>query len=365
MNNIEVICGDALEEMQKFPDGSFSCVCVDPPYWTLDIHRSVGTTTRLGGGLKGDSDPDKFFPTIGHDYLVHCIQEFDRLLPKNAHCWIMCDHLTQVYILGFVREARRRAEGGTDFTYSKLYPVLKRTENGAGYKQGLGYHGRGSHEYAVLLEKGRRKFSDSNWPDVFEYPWIGAKESQAFTPDGKPYPTAKPVALYERLITLSTTPGERVLDPFAGSGAAGQAAKNTGRDATLIDIGNRSIKTMTNRFCPESAEQLGFCLEQTDKPASGCDTPEMVALSFEWDGGPKEDWIVPSFNPFLASEAKEYAAKTGGFLYTWKSEGIRNWLVEGQADFVECFCFVVMPKYEGSYLSLLDDEETRIDNADE
>ena len=254
-NKLQIIQGDALDTMERFAGGSFAAIVTDPAYWTLDIHRSVGTTTRLGGGLKGDSDPDKFFPTIGHDYLVHCIQEFDRLLPKNAHCWIMCDHLTQVYILGFVREAGRRAEGGTDFTYSKLYPVLKRTENGAGYKQGLGYHGRGSHEYAVLLEKGRRKFSDSNWPDVFEYPWIGAKESQAFTPDGKPYPTAKPVALYERLITLSTTPGERVLDPFAGSGAAGQAAKNTGRDATLIDIGNRSIKTMTNRFCPESAEQ--------------------------------------------------------------------------------------------------------------
>src|SRR5205814_456734 len=42
------------------------------------------------------------------------------------------------------------------------------------------------------------------------------------------HPTEKPVGLLERLIRVSTTPGDEILDPFAGSGTTGEAAIRAG-----------------------------------------------------------------------------------------------------------------------------------------
>lgn len=50
------------------------------------------------------------------------------------------------------------------------------------------------------------------------------------------HPTQKPVALYEYLIRTYTQPGDLVVDPFAGSGTTGVAARNLGRRYILGDI---------------------------------------------------------------------------------------------------------------------------------
>lgn len=51
----------------------------------------------------------------------------------------------------------------------------------------------------------------------------------------KSHPTAKPVALFEWLIKTYSNEGDLILDPFAGSGSSGLAAKATGRNFLLIE----------------------------------------------------------------------------------------------------------------------------------
>lgn len=236
--------GNCLELVTTLEPGSFDAVVTDPAYWTLDKWREVGTTARLGG----HSDPEKrddsrWFPTIDSDDLWELMNALHAGLPKDAHVWMMCDFNTLPYIQGYASEAK--------YQYCKPYPVLKMTADGHSYRQGMGYHGRASHEYAVLLEKGRRRFREENWPDVFSYPWTGDRETRGATVDGKPYPTAKPVALMERLIELSTEPGETVLDPFCGSGTTVVAARNTGRNWIAFDIAPSAIEVTTKRLSQE------------------------------------------------------------------------------------------------------------------
>ena len=50
------------------------------------------------------------------------------------------------------------------------------------------------------------------------------------------YPTQKPVALLERIITASSNPGDVVLDPFCGCGTTIDAAQKLGRQWIGIDI---------------------------------------------------------------------------------------------------------------------------------
>ena len=64
------------------------------------------------------------------------------------------------------------------------------------------------------------------------------------------YPTQKPVALAQRIIAASSNPGDLVLDPFAGSGTVGDAARTLGRRFLLIDETDAAIECMRRRLPP-------------------------------------------------------------------------------------------------------------------
>lgn len=54
--------------------------------------------------------------------------------------------------------------------------------------------------------------------------------------DPRTYPTQKPLKLLQRILEISTNQGDWVLDPTAGSGTTGVAAKSLGRHCCLLDI---------------------------------------------------------------------------------------------------------------------------------
>lgn len=62
------------------------------------------------------------------------------------------------------------------------------------------------------------------------------------------YPTQKPLALLERIIKLSSKPGDVVLDPFCGCGTAIEAAETLGRRWTGIDITALAIDVVERRL---------------------------------------------------------------------------------------------------------------------
>ena len=62
------------------------------------------------------------------------------------------------------------------------------------------------------------------------------------------YPTQKPLALLERIISASSNPGDVVLDPFCGCGTAIHAAQKLGRSWIGIDVTHLSISLMKARL---------------------------------------------------------------------------------------------------------------------
>jgi DNA modification methylase len=62
------------------------------------------------------------------------------------------------------------------------------------------------------------------------------------------YPTQKPIALLERIITMSSDPGAVVLDPFCGCGTAIAAAQRLGRNWIGIDVTWLAISVITDRL---------------------------------------------------------------------------------------------------------------------
>ena len=66
--------------------------------------------------------------------------------------------------------------------------------------------------------------------------------------EGRRYPTAKPIKLLERIIQISTDPGDWVLDPMCGSGTTAGACENLGRNCTLIDVNPDVREIVESRF---------------------------------------------------------------------------------------------------------------------
>lgn len=87
------------------------------------------------------------------------------------------------------------------------------------------------------------------------------KATKADRAGGK-HPTVKPIALMQYLIRHITPPGGIVLDPFAGSGTTGEAAKREGFDCILMEAETEYVDFLDSRF--SNREDLVYTNEDSD-----------------------------------------------------------------------------------------------------
>jgi adenine-specific DNA-methyltransferase len=73
-------------------------------------------------------------------------------------------------------------------------------------------------------------------------------EVKALLPDVVPFSTPKPEKLLERVIAVSTGPGELVLDSFAGSGTTGAVAHKMGRKWIMVELGDNCFTHIIPRL---------------------------------------------------------------------------------------------------------------------
>lgn len=81
--------------------------------------------------------------------------------------------------------------------------------------------------------------------------WIDINSLQTWTPERTGYPTQKPLALYERIISASSNEGDMVLDPFCGCATTLVAAERLGRQWVGIDIWEKAHHTVLDRLYGE------------------------------------------------------------------------------------------------------------------
>ena len=78
--------------------------------------------------------------------------------------------------------------------------------------------------------------------------WDDIRPIQAQSPERLGYPTQKPEALLERIISASSNEGDVVLDPFCGCGTAVAVAQKLGRQWLGIDVTHLAVALMKNRL---------------------------------------------------------------------------------------------------------------------
>ncbi len=92
----------------------------------------------------------------------------------------------------------------------------------------------------LYLEESKGALVQDHWDDV--------SPMNAMAKERLGYPTQKPEALLERIISASSNEGDVVLDPFCGCGTAVAVAQKLGRQWLGIDVTHLAVALMKNRL---------------------------------------------------------------------------------------------------------------------
>lgn len=96
------------------------------------------------------------------------------------------------------------------------------------------------------------------------------------------YPTQKPIALLERILSASSNPGDVVLDPFCGCGTTIHAAQKLDRQWIGIDITHLAISLIEKRL-KDAFPDIKFEVHGAPKDLEGArDLAERDKYQFQW-----------------------------------------------------------------------------------
>lgn len=225
--------GDCVDWLRGIADESVHLVVTDPAYESLEKHRAKGTTTRLA---QSDGSSNEWFPIFPNERFAELLAELYRVLVANAHVYLICDDETSDVLKPLCVAA--------GFTWWKRLVWVK-TDAAGNPRMGMGYHYRASHEFVCFIEKGKRRLASLSVLDTLFAPVVvGA------------YPTEKPLKLLRTLVEQSSSPGELVIDPFTGSGSAGEASLDLGRDFAGVDVKPETPALSRLSRCGERATVL-------------------------------------------------------------------------------------------------------------
>jgi adenine specific DNA methylase Mod len=112
--------------------------------------------------------------------------------------------------------------------------------------------------------------------------WEGIEALSASSAERLGYPTQKPVALLERIISTSSNEGDVVLDPFCGCGTAVHAAQKLKRKWIGIDITHLAIGLIERRL-KDAFPGITFEVHGTPKDFGGAqDLATRDKYQFQW-----------------------------------------------------------------------------------
>lgn len=125
------------------------------------------------------------------------------------------------------------------------------------------------------LDKGHGVGVQSLWDDIQA---LSASSSERLG-----YPTQKPVALLERIIQASSSPGDVVLDPFCGCGTTIDAAEKLNRTWIGIDITQLAINLIKIRLTDSYGKRSKYTTigEPTSVPDAQA-LAESDPYQFQW-----------------------------------------------------------------------------------
>ena len=261
----EVFLGDSREVLKSFPNNAFTLIVTSPPYadarsahydsispehyveFLLSFHEQFWRVLADDGSFILNIK-DKVVNGVRHRFVWHTLEALSRLgwrcvddyiwIKPNAMPgfwpnrlrdeWEYCFHLTKQKQFCMYQDAVKRPIGV--WTEKRLADLTGKSADRHNSENKSGF-GRDLRNWL-----NRDMVAPGNTINV---PLVGKNMG---------HPAVFPVGVPEFFIKLFTKPGDRVLDPFAGSGSTGIAAENLGRNVVLIEIKEEYIAAIEKRL---------------------------------------------------------------------------------------------------------------------
>ena len=175
-------------------------------------------------------------------------------------------------------------------------------------------------------------------------------EMRLLFPGDSSFDTPKPERLIERVLNIATSPGDLVLDSFAGSGTTGAVAHKMGRRWIMVELGEHCHTHIIPRL----------------KKVIDGEDPGGITKAVDWQGGGgfryyrlapslivEDRWGNPVINPeYNAAQLAEALCKLEGFAYA-PSE--TRWWQQGHSSERD-FLYITTQNLSAAQLQALSDE---------
>ena len=263
-----VVYGDNLIFIRDLPDGFANLIYIDPPFNTG--HEQSRTQIQVERSSDGDRvgfQGKRYVSTVlgtkafrdqFDDFLSFIeprLQEAHRVLANDGTLYFHIDYREVHYCKVLLDQIFGRENFINEIIWAYDYGGRPKSRWPA------------KHDNILMYVKDSNRYV-FNHDDIDRIPYMApglvgkekAKRGKLPTdtwwhtivsPTGKEktgYPTQKPLGILRRIIQASSQPGDMVLDFFAGSGTAGMAALELGRNFLLVDNNSDAIEVMRKRF---------------------------------------------------------------------------------------------------------------------
>lgn len=240
---------DSIGFLSALPENSIDMIFADPPYNLSNGGFSVHAG-RMVSVNKGGWDKSQGFEN-DYDFHFRWLEACRRVLKPQGTLWVsgtyhsiyQCGHALQAlnyHILNDISWFKPNASPNLScrfFTASHETIIWARKEKKA----------RHHFDYRLMKE--------GDWSqDVLKKPGLQMRSVWSLgTPKpsekvhGK-HPTQKPLELLRRIVLASSTRGDVILDPFAGSATTGIAAATHGRKFIGIDLDPKYLDLSVKRY---------------------------------------------------------------------------------------------------------------------
>lgn len=234
----EVVLSESLKYVQSKKDSSIELVYIDPPFFTQKDHGDFDDHWE---------DLDEYL-----DFLQDHFFEFHRVLSDAGNLIVHVDWRTSHYL-----------KVGLDsvFGYGNFQAEIVWS-----YSSGGASKRRLSRKHDTLLWYSKSDAYTFN-PQREPYATPNVANRPGFHPEGRlltdvwpisiisttgservGYATQKPLALLNRVVSVFSNDGDRVLDCFCGSGTTGVACQNLHRDFYLCDSNPDAVRISKKRL---------------------------------------------------------------------------------------------------------------------
>jgi site-specific DNA-methyltransferase (adenine-specific) len=263
-----IVQGDNLEVLRGLETGSVALIYIDPPFNTgkrqartrlKTVRDDAGDRTGFKGQryrtekVGGTSYADSFDDFLG--FLRPRLEEAYRVLAPAGSLFFHIDYREVHYCKVMLDEIFGRESFQNEIIWAYDYGA-RATKKWPAKHDNILWYTKDPLKYTFHLDAtdripymapglvGAEKAARGKTPtDVWWHTIV--------SPTGKEktgYATQKPLGILERIVKVHSNPGELVLDFFAGSGTAGEAAAKHGRDFLLVDENTEAIKVMKKRL---------------------------------------------------------------------------------------------------------------------